>query len=1124
MPDMKKLCLPLLLLTCTARAQVIAPSYREVSAAELYQQFHRPPATAAPWVFWHWVQGAVSQEGITADLKAMKDAGIGGAYLMTIKAAANPPIFEPAMRQLTPEWWDMIVFAQKEAKRIGVRLSMVASDGFSLAGGPWITPELAMQKVVFSSLEVEGGRQFKDTLPLPETFKGFYRDIAVYAYPSQEPAVTLPAPVVTSDKADADASVLALKNNTKAFGSNDPCWIQYSYPKPITCHALVIRTNGTNYQAHRLLIQVSDDGVNFRNAERLQAPRHGWQDYDADVTHAIQPVTAKYFRFVYDKEGTEPGAEDLDAAKWKPSLKLKGIELLTTPRLHQYEGKSGMVWRISPRTTTQQIPDALCVPVDKIIQLSAKVNAKGQLVWDVPAGKWTILRMGHTATGHTNATGGDGIGLECDRFNPAAIELQFNNWFKEARRRGGPELASNLTRLFLESWESGSQNWSPVFRSAFQRLRGYDPLPYLPAMAGIPVGSAAISEAFLYDIRHTIADLINDTCFATFARLAHENGCELVAESIAPTMMSDGMLHFNKVDMPMGEFWHNSPTHDKPNDMLDAISGAHIYGKPVIEAEAFTTVRMDWKEHPGNLKTVQDRNYGLGLNSVAYHVFVHNPWLDRKPGATLDGVGLYFQRDQTWWKQGAAWVDYARRCQALLQLGKPVVDVAVFTGEEYPRRAILPERLVPSLPGVMGADRVREEKIRLANIGQPTRVKPDGVTHSANMADPENWTDPLRGYAYDSFNEDALLRLATVKDGRIVLPGGASYGVLVLPVAGIATPDSGYMSPAVAKRLGELINAGATVIAGDKSLKAPGLHQTPVALPTSAGKGKLLKAPYYDVSFSSLGITPDLIMKDSTGKQAKAMTWTHRTASGFDLYFIANQLAQPRTLELSLRETGRLPELWDPVTGDTMIARNWKVQAGRTILPLKLDANASLFVVLRKSAKPAKIASGNNYVTPKVLQTLKGAWQVQFDTAFGGPLAPVQFTALQDWSKQDAPGIKYYSGTAVYTYELNWDQSVPSGRSWLQLGQVANLAGVKLNGVDCGVAWTAPYRVEITRALKRGKNKLEISVSNTWANRLIGDHLLKDQKQVTWTTAPFRLEGKPLETAGLLGPVTIASE
>lgn len=1124
MPDMKKLYVPLLLLSCSVHAQDIPSSYKNVTGDELYQQFSRPSPATAPWVFWHWVQGAVSREGITADLNAMKQSGIRGAYLMTIKGPADSPVYQPAMRQLTPEWWDMIVFAQQEAKRIGVKLSMVASDGFSLAGGPWITPELAMQKLVFSTLEVNGGQRFQDTLPMPENYKGYYNDVAIYAYPSQEPATPVAAPVVTTNKADADASVLAVKDNNKTFSSNDPCWIQYSYPAPVTCRAIVIKTNGNSYQAHQLLVQVSDDGVHFRDIQRLKAPRHGWQDADANVTHAIAAVAAKYFRFVYDKEGTEPGAEDLDAAKWKPSLKLKGIEILSSPRIHQYEGKSGLVWRISPRTNTAQLPDSICVPLNKIVQLSAKMNGKGQLVWDIPPGRWTILRMGHTATGHTNATGGAGIGLECDRFNPVAIETQFNNWFKEARRRAGPEVASNLTRLFLESWESGSQNWSPVFLKAFQRLRGYDPLPYLPAMAGIPVGSAATSEAFLYDIRQTIAQLISDTCFATFARLAHANGCELVAESVAPTMMSDGMLHFSKVDMPMGEFWFNSPTHDKPNDMMDAVSGAHIYGKPVIQAESFTTVRMAWNEHPGMLKTIQDRNYALGLNSMAYHVYVHNPWTNRKPGATLDGVGLYFQRDQTWWKPGVAWVDYARRCEALLQMGKPVADIAVFTGEELPRRSVLPDRLVSTLPGIMGADRVREEKIRLANVGQPLRVKPDGVTHSANMADPEKWTDPLRGYAYDSFNEDALVRLATVRNGRIVLPGGASYGVLVLPLPGAATPDSGYMSPAVAKKIGELVKAGATVMVGDRSLKAPGLHQKPVPLPADAGKGKWLKAPFYESSFASIGITPDLIIKDSTAAQAKAMAWTHRTAPGFDIYFIANQLNQPRMLELSMRVAGRKPEYWDPVTGDTLAVTNWSVQKGRTVLPVSLDANGSAFIVFRTTARPPAKPAGSNSRMVSPVQTVKGPWMVQFDTAYGGPEGSKVFNQLISWSQHESDNVRYYSGTAIYANAFYRNKKVEGKRLWIDLGNIANIAEVKLNGQQCGITWTPPYRVEITNALKEGNNKLEIMVTNTWANRIIGDHVQKQGRKVTWTTAPFRLEGKPLEKAGLLGPVTIVSE
>ena len=330
-----------------------------------------------------------------------------------------------------------------------------------------------------------------------------------------------------------------------------------------------------------------------------------------------------------------------------------------------------------------------------------------------------------------------------------------------------------LKYMHVDSWECGSQNWSDSFAKEFRTRRGYDLLPYLPLLAGIPMESAGRSEEILRDVRTTIAELVVDVFYQVLSDCAKEYDCQFSAECVAPTMVSDGLLHYQKVDLPMGEFWLNSPTHDKPNDMLDAISGAHIYGKNIIQAEGFTEVRGTWDEYPAMLKALLDRNYALGINRLFYHVYVHNPWLDRQPGMTLDGIGLFFQRNQTWWDKGAkAFSEYATRCQSLLQYGHPVTDIAVFTGEEVPRRSVLPERLVSSLPGLFGTERIESERIRLANEGQPLRVRPVGVTHSANMADPEKWVNPLRGYAYDSFNKDALLRLAKAENGRMKLAEG----------------------------------------------------------------------------------------------------------------------------------------------------------------------------------------------------------------------------------------------------------------------------------------------------------------------------------------------------------------
>jgi len=1105
-------------------------SYAQVKTDAVKQAFLHPSEAAKPWIYWYWMQAAVSKDAITADLQSMKDEGIGGAYLMPIKGPANPPFINPPVNQLSKKWWAMVKFAMSEANRIGIKLAFHDCDGFAVAGGPWITPELSMQKVVWSKTLVSGGKLFEDTLAIPKHYKDYYRDIKIFAYPSPEGSGISTqniTPKVTASTG-VDVQYLATSGNKTNFASSEPCWIKLAFDQPFTCRSLVVHTNASNYETERMLVEVSDDGINFKPVTRLEPPRHGWQDGDAQITNDIPATTAKYFRFVYDKAGSEPGSEDLDFAKWKPSLKLSGIELSSEAKIHQYEGKNGEVWRVSKRTTTEQLPQDLCIPKNKIIDITDKLDINGKLKWSVPPGNWTVLRMGHTSTGHTNTTGGAGMGLECDKFNPEAVKLQFNNWFGEAVKQAGPDLAKQVLKIFhVDSWEAGSQNWSPVFAAEFKKRRGYDLDPYLPVMAGVPVESAEVSEKVLSDVRQTIAELLVDNFFGTMAKLAHARGCEFSAESVAPTMVSDGMLHYKDVDLPMGEFWLRSPTHDKPNDILDAISGGHIYGKQIIQAEAFTELRLMWDEHPAMLKAIADREFALGINRFTFHVDVHNPWLNRKPGMTLDGIGTFFQRNQTWWKQGRAWVQYVQHCEAMLQIGHPVVDVAVFTGEETPRRAILPERLVSTLPGIFGEDRVKSEAKRLANVGEPMRIIPDGVSSSANMAEPQQWINPMRGYAYDSFNLDALLRLATVHNGRIELPGGASYGVLVIPGARPMSPDSSLMSPQAIKKIQQLVKGGATVIMSDKPTHAPGMEDDAIVkdvynelLSGSNGKGRLIAGIYQDNSFDKLGITRDVIVTDSAGQFANNIAWNHRAGVGFDSYFISNQDDRERIITLSLRVSGKTPELFDPLTGETKNAGDWKIVNDRTVLTIKLDASGSIFVVLKKTTSATKTTAHQNWPKTITIQTLTQTWSVQFAKSFGGPEKPVVFTSLNDWSKNANDAIKYYSGTAVYSQIFNWLLK-SANDLWLDVGKIYNLADVYVNGVFCGTAWTYPYRVNIGKALKKGRNEIRIEVSNTWANRLIGDHALPEDKRITWTNAVYRLDGKPLLPAGLIGPVKI---
>ena len=1060
----------------------------------LRDQFLNPSDEAKPWTFWYWMYGAVSKEGITADLEAMKHAGLGGTYLMPIKGIHEGAQYDGKAQQLTPEWWEMVRFSMEEADRLGLKLGMHICDGFALAGGPWITPKESMQKVVWSDTIVDGGKLNALRLPQPEAYENYYEDIALFALPVEDAADEMPAKITCVNLATANNVKSAQTVNMDAAGvirSSYPCYIQYEYKQAFTCRNIEIVLNGNNYQAHRLKVMASDDGVNYRFVKQLVPARQGWQNTDENSTHSIPATTARYFRFYWTPEGSEPGSEDMDAAKWKPNLKIKQLRLHQEARLNQWEGKAGLVWRVAESTREEEIGKEDCYSLSQVINLTEQYknapasHSKEKTITAVlPKGKWKLLRMGHTATGHTNATGGGGKGLECDKFNPRTVRKQFDNWFAQAFVKTHPEVARRVLKyMHVDSWECGSQNWSDSFAKEFRTRRGYDLLPYLPLLAGIPMESAGRSEEILRDVRTTIAELVVDVFYQVLSDCAKEYDCQFSAECVAPTMVSDGLLHYQKVDLPMGEFWLNSPTHDKPNDMLDAISGAHIYGKNIIQAEGFTEVRGTWDEYPAMLKTLLDRNYALGINRLFYHVYVHNPWLDRQPGMTLDGIGLFFQRNQTWWDKGAkAFSEYATRCQSLLQYGHPVTDIAVFTGEEVPRRSVLPERLVSSLPGLFGTERVESERIRLANEGQPLRVRPVGVTHSANMADPEKWVNPLRGYAYDSFNKDALLRLAKAENGRMKLAEGMGYKVVVLPLSRPMNPEP-VLSPAVRKKMDELKAAGVIV---------PAL-------------------PYTEEDFSAYGLERDMIVPED-------VAWMHRSGELGDIYFVANQREETRTFTASMRINGRKPECWNPVTGEMNTHPSYRIHDNRTEVTLTLAPNESVFIVFptEEAADKERTSTDKREPLNRTLET------EEYTVTFLATGKTVVRKDLFDWSKEEDEQIRYYSGTAVYKATFRWKDKLKKGQPvYLNLGKVCNLATVRVNGIDCGTVWTAPYRADITSPLKKGTNELEIEVTNTWANALKGVDEGKAPYDGIWTNAKYRKKEDTLLPAGLLGILTI---
>ena len=868
------------------------------------------------------------------------------------------------------------------------------------------------------------------------------------------------------------------RNDKGIFSASEPAWIQFDFGTSRLFSNIEIAANGTNMQAQRMAVEASDDGTNFRLVKQLVPPRQGWQNYDYNTTFAFTPTKARYWRLSWTPEGTEPGSEDLDAAKWRPRLGLKNAVFHSQPRIDNWEGKAGYVWRIAPEADANELPDNICWKQQDIVQLVLEgdsVTNYALLSTDTPSNAYRIVRIGHTSTGYTNATAGGAKGLECDKFSSETVSKQVDSWFGLFKQRPHADV---VKYLHVDSWECGSQNWSRNFAQEFKVRRGYDLIPWLPVMIGIPIESAAKSDQVLHDVRLTINELLHEVFFATVAQKARNYGVSLSSESVAPTMVSDGMEHYKYVDVPMGEYWLNSPTHDKPNDMLDAISGAHIYGKQLVQAEGFTEIRGVWDETPASIKPLLDRNFALGMNRLFFHVFTHNPWTDRRPGMTLDGIGLFFQRDQTWMPEAKGLVDYITRCQEFLQKGFPVADIAVFTGEEIPSRAVLPERLVPMLPGIFGKERVESEAKRLMNAGNPMEESPVGVHHSAGIVDTRNWVNALNGYQYDSMNRDVLLNLAkATDDGFIELPSGMRYRVLVIPMIS----GGKELSKEVRDKIEIFRKAGVIVV----------------------------EQSYKEDDFSKFGLSRDIELP-------KDIAYTHRKDNEQDIYFLANQSDQKRTFRFSLREKANTLFLYDPMTGryDAVLCDNID---GRDGADITLYPYGSLIITRSNSFKESIELLPHEPDYNAERQDIIATWRIRFNNN-GVTMSTDQ---LFDWSSSPRKEIKYYSGSA--TYEAGFPLKVSSDkRVWIELNQVHDIAHVYVDGNDCGIAWTAPYRLEITQALKKKKeHQIRIVITNTWANALMGNDKGQAPFNGIWTNAKYRRKSDRLLPAGLLGPITL---
>ena len=807
-----------------------------------------------------------------------------------------------------------------------------------------------------------------------------------------------------------------------------------------------------------------------------------------------------------------------EAAYRLPNLELKaGFQAESTPPSATPRGfPTFSVFPITPASA----PAGAGIDRQQILDLTAQYQ-NGRLSWDVPPGQWTVLRFGHGSTGASNhPSPAAGLGLECDKLSKTAVAAHFQKFVGDMIALAGPLTGKSLVSTHVDSWEVGAQNWTPRFAEEFHQRCGYDIRPFLPAMTGRVIGDAEITERFLWDLRKTISDLIAENYAGQLHALSHQAGIRFSMEALDGTPF-DEIRVAGEADEPQTEFWYRRE-HQPVGQAGDfsentyrtyawtpaMVSASHIYGRRVTPAEAFTAVPGEnWLAHPALLKPQGDWAFCAGINRFIFHRYAMQPWLNRQPGMTMAFWGVHYERTQTWWEESKPWHEYLTRCQYLLQQGRFVADLLYLQAE-----------------------------------AAPNRFMPPGVDY-ANPVPP----DPP-GYNFDGGTADVVFKRVSIADGRIVLPDGMSYRVMVLPKPGEQVM-AGVMTPELAKKLEALVNEGMVVV-GPPPVKSPSLTNYPqcdtelrqvvdrlwgdTRTPGErrVGRGRVIWGKTPQEVLVEMGVPQDF----SCGTPAPFRYIHRRMDDGSEIYFVANKRPAPTEATCHFRVSGRRPEFWWPETGRIDRPALYSEANAVTSLPVWLPEFGSVFVVFRPGAAPEsdrltaitrdggalttdigsmiqvsrgrggtyeslvwqrgryrlRMAHGRNRTLNAAALAepieIKGPWDVQFTPNWGAP-PRVQLPALISWSDHPDQGVRHFSGKATYTKSVQIpDALLGRGRVlFLDLGEVEVMARVKLNGRELGILWKKPFRIDITNAARPGANALELTVVNLWPNRLIGD-------------------------------------
>ena len=1097
----------------------------QVASDPLQSGFENPPASARPRVWWHWMNGNITKDGIKLDLDWMHRVGIAG-FQNFDAALATPQVVDKRLAYMTPEWKDAFKYATTLADQYGMEMAIAGSPGWSESGGPWVPPAEGMKKYVWSETAIEGGHPFHGQLAHPPSKTGafqsvgvreritegqtptappqFYADAAVVAFqrPAKDDLVSL-HPTMTSSGGSPDFAALSdgdivTTTELPIPSDNQLAWIQWEFPNAVTVRSLTLATSPggmTNWRSGigipEKTLEASDDGVSFREIAKIVEGRA------PQTTISIPETSAKFFRVTFKPMPPPPppawaqGIAMGGAPRSAPTtFKIAELALHQAPHVNHFEEKAD--FSLAPdlyEYATPPIASDQAVSEADVVDLTSKMQPDGTLDWTPPAGDWVVLRFGYSLLGITNhpATK-EATGLEVDKLDRRYVKDYFEKYLDSYRETVGPELMGKrgIQYVINDSWEAGSQNWTDNMIAQFTKLRGYSPIPWMPVLAGYIVKSSEASDRFLWDFRKTIADLVAQEHYGQLETTLHEWHMGHYGESheVGRALPADGMEVKKMNEVPMSAMWTQVPGvfHEQYGynaDDRESASVAHIYGQNLAAAESMTAAAGPWAWSPATLKPTADQEFLNGINRIVVHESAHQPLIGKAPGLTLGPFGQWFNRNETWAEEAGVWMDYLARTSFMLQQGHFGADVLYFYGEDSNLTAIFANKS-PDLPA---------------------------------------------GYGFDYVNADALIHEFKVSDGRITTASGMAYRLLGLDAY------STHMSLPVLKAIRALVEEGATV-AGPKPVDDPSLGDDQAEFKKisvelfgdgtgkhTVGKGTVYAGATVADALADMHVAPDFTF--TKPEPDTRLEFVHRQLPGADIYFVDNRGDKSVAIDATFRITGKEPELWFAETSKSQAA-SFRIANGSTTVPLKLGPWGTVFVVFRKPTRATTRTLPTETATQ--LLAVDGPWSLAFQPDRGAP-ASITLDNLISWPNSEDKGVKYFSGTATYTKTIDAKSEwLTKGRHiWLDLGDVKNLAEVEVNGKSLGIVWHTPYKVDITGAIKPGANQLVVKVTNAWVNRLIGDQQPDATTKYTFTVVKPYKANSPLQPSGLIGPVTISS-